>query len=70
MDHTDNGKDQMLGNQDNDTLVPFQKKQRRNMGRLPCQNVQYGQKAVDTDWLALSVWKNCREYVTSHGMGF
>ena len=33
-----------MGNQDNDTSVPIQKTQGRNMGCLPCENVQFGQR--------------------------
>ena len=41
MDHTDDGKDQRMGNQDNVTSIPLQETQRRNVGQLPYKNVQY-----------------------------
>ena len=63
VDHTNDGKDQRMGNQDSETLVPFQKTWRWNVGGLPYKNVRYGQKDLDTDGLAFfyekiaeSVW--------------
>ena len=65
----DNGKNQRMGNQDNGTIIPSEKTKRRNVGRLPYKNVQYGQEDMGADGSALSVWENSREYVACHGVG-
>ena len=44
-----------LGNRDNVSLVPIQITQRRNMGRQPYKNVQFGKEDMDTDGLTLPI---------------
>ena len=54
MDHADGGKDQRMGNQNNDAIVPSQKTKRRDVGRVPYKNVYHGQEDMGEDGPALS----------------
>ena len=49
--HAADGKDQRMGNQNNDAIVPFQKT--RKVGRVPYKNVYYGQENMVEDGPAL-----------------
>ena len=51
-------KNQRMGNQDNDTIIPSQKTKGRDVGRIPYENVQYGQEDVCADGPALLMRKN------------
>ena len=55
MDPADNGKNQRMGNQDNDALIPSQITKRRDKGRLPCWNMQLGKEDVGTNGIAFLV---------------
>ena len=69
VDQADNGKNQRMGNQDNDAIIPSKKTKRRDVGRLPYQSMQYGQKDMSADGIAFFVWANHWKYVACHGMG-
>ena len=45
-----------MGDQDHDMSISLQKTQRRNMGRLPYKNVQYGQEDDGFRWACSLYW--------------
>ena len=58
-----------MGHNGDESSIPLQKGQRRNMGRLLRENLLHGQEHLGTDGFTLSVWSDRRKYVESHGMG-